>query len=143
MRKSRRRRGFSLIEVMLAVGLLAAAFVAFFPVFSQSLTFTKEIRDYSVLISLAEEIIHDYIVKIDQNAGGSPLSFLEEDITATVKTEYPNDLYAKFKDFQVLATVRPSVLCESGGYEIAAKINWTVEGKKKTYSLFTLKAVKK
>lgn len=137
------KSGFTLIEIVVSVGILAGIFIAFFPVLSQSMAFTREIRDYSVLISLAEEVVHEYMVKVDQNASGGAISFLEEDITQMVKTQFPNELYAKFPDFQVFGTLRPSVLCESGGYEIVVKVVWSAEGRKKSYALFTTKAIRK
>jgi prepilin-type N-terminal cleavage/methylation domain-containing protein len=137
------KSGFTLLEIIIAVGIFAGIFIAFFPVLSQSMAFTREIRDYSVLISLAELVVHEYMVKADQNVSGGPISFLDEDITETVKTQFPNELYAKFPDFRVFGTLRPSVLCENGGYEIAVKVAWNSEGRKKSFSLFTTKAIRK
>ncbi|NLI79825.1 MAG: type II secretion system protein [Candidatus Riflebacteria bacterium] len=132
--------GFSILEFVLALAIFAMAVLAFSPVFSQGISFTKDIRDYSILTNLGEELIHNYQVQIQDNIGGPPMSFFEEDITEMVKKDFPNPVFTSFSRFQVLGTVRPSLLCENNGFEIMVRIIWETTGRRREFTLFSVKA---
>lgn len=133
----------SIIEVVLALAILAMAALIFLPVFSQGMEFTKEIRDYSVLVGMAEQLTHGYIVRINNLAPTDPpINFFEDNVTASVKAAMKNPVLDGLPDFKVLSTVRPSLLCEKGGYEIIIKMTWESGGRPKEFSLLTVKAVR-
>ncbi len=133
----------SIIEIILAMAILAMAAVIFLPVFTQGMGFTKEIRDYSVLVGLAEQLTHGYMVRINNLAPTDPpINFFEDNVTNAVKAAMKNPVLDGLPDFKVLSTVRPSLLCEKGGYEIIIRMTWESGGKPKEFSLFTVKAVR-
>jgi len=135
------RRGFSIIEITIAMAILATAMIFFIPVFTQGMTFTKDIRDYSVISALAEELTHSSITEINSiPIGGTKISVFEDDITEMVKTKFKNEVFNGIPKFKVLRTIRPTVLCVSGGYEIIHTIQWETGGRPKNFSLFTVKA---
>ncbi len=134
------RIGITLIEMILAFAIMAMAAAAFFPAFNQGVAFTKEIRDYSILVNLAEMLVHDYSTQISKTTKASPLSIFEEDITQKVLDRCKNPVLDGMKKFRVSTTVRPSLLCENGGYEIIIKFDWETGGRGKTFSLATAKA---
>jgi len=127
---------------VLAVAILGMAALCFFPVFNQMLVFTKEIRDYSILAGLGEQLVHDYLVQVNGLAPGAALGLVESDITPMVRSTYPNAVFDSFSSFKVVATVRPTALCVNGGYEILIRIHWKNEGIPREFSLFTVKAAR-
>jgi type II secretory pathway pseudopilin PulG len=137
------RHGLSVVEIMLAMAILAMAAVIFIPVFTQGVGMTREIRDYSVLVGLAEQLLHEHITRITNLAPGAPpINFFEDDITAAVKSAAQNEVLNSLPRAKILATVRPAAVCQSGGYEITIKMTWESGGRPKEFSLTTIKAVR-
>lgn len=59
MRRSRHRRGFSLVEVVLAIGVVAFAFVAIFSLLPVGMGVFREAMDTSVSAQIVQRIVSD------------------------------------------------------------------------------------
>ncbi len=136
--RQKRTSGFSLTETVIAIAIFSSAILAYFSMFSQHTGLAREIRDFSVLMPLAEGIVHNCIVKIHEGKKTRKfISYSEKNITEDVETNFPNPLYSGLKDFRVFGTVSNSTLGVNGGYDISVRIEWTMDEKEKSFSLFT------
>ncbi|MFH1176453.1 MAG: prepilin-type N-terminal cleavage/methylation domain-containing protein [Acidobacteriota bacterium] len=81
-----RQRGFSLIEVLVALGILAAVTLSVIGLFSQSITLNATGQDYTKINSLARDKLEELV--------GLPFNHADLSLLAgTTEREFPNDLY--------------------------------------------------
>ena len=132
------RRGFTLLETLIALAILATVFGALFGVFGQSVKMTVGNREYTVMLHVCEDLIHRRIDALLKLPAGSTVR-LDEEITARVLAEYGDELKGIF-GVTVREHVRPALQCVSGGYELEYSAEWGGRPKR-TVSLYTLKAV--
>lgn len=140
MRFSPEHRAFTLLEILVSVAILGMAIIPISSLFSQGLSMLREMRDRTIIINIAEQQIHRYIQDLSQlGPGDSPISFTDLDITDDIVDEY-SDRLQYIRNLKIEATVQPSALCVSGGYEIIIKSIWKSGKRTVEFSLFNIKA---
>lgn len=117
----RRSKGFSLLEVMIALAILGMALVAIFQLFSMSLRSTKKAEDYTKAIFYARSMMDEAFIFVDPSG-------------ESASEEY-EDRYAVKRDV--------SVKSESDDgkvklYEITVTVTWPPSG---SFSMKELRSV--
>jgi general secretion pathway protein I len=122
------KRGFTLLEVLVAISVLSIAIVALIQLFSGSLRTVSVSSEYSRAVTLAEARMREL------QAGDS---LKEGSSTETTKEGYRVYIdVRKSKDDEADASVPLSL------YEITLTMSWGAQGRQRSFTLNTMKVAR-
>lgn len=135
----RNRLGVTFTEIVIAFFILGFAIVPLHRVFSQGLDTVREMRDYMIVMHIAEAQVHKYINIISNLTSGDTLDLQKEDISGEVQAELSDGLES-LNGLKVSATVKLSTATGGkGAYDIIIEGVWGSHGK---FNLMTVAPIR-
>lgn len=123
------KRGFTLLEVMIAIAILGVALTVILQLFAQGLDSAKRSGEYSKAILYAKEKMEELIAMDDLAEGEESGEF--------------DDVYRWHSE------IKPAELEDEEGYqyfpmkilELTVRVSWLSDGKEKNFAVKTLKSL--
>ncbi len=125
--------GFTFIEIVLAIGILAIGFLPMMSLFGSQAVTVRDLSDHSIAMNLAEHQLHKYIQIINNLEASDTVYIQDEDLTAEVRGLCPEQV-KWLTGLKMAGTVRRAAAAPDRGYEVNIVTTW---GNRKRFDLFT------
>ncbi|NLI79723.1 MAG: hypothetical protein GX442_25175 [Candidatus Riflebacteria bacterium] len=126
--------GFTFVEIVLAIGILAIGFLPMMSLFGSQAVTVRDLSDHAIAMNLAEHQLHKYIQIINNLEASDTVYIQDEVLTPEIKGLCPEQV-KWLTGFKIAGTVRQAVSAPDRGYEVNIVATW---GNRKRFDLFTI-----